>query len=415
MWFPSLRPTAHVTIAVGTVATSNAKTTGRNRVRPGGGRTAGAPSMLADAGILRWLHSGRNVRAAAETQFHEPRGDHRRRDRDRGCHFLPGDLPVRRLRDQPELGPFDPENGPQDLLRLLLPCVGMWELLRVSLVFAVLTFMVCDSAGASQLIDRKASDVHLTVSARGVAALSYTAHGARRHVIAWGARDAIAPTQSRAQVKLRLDYSGGWGTFGRALWQDRNACRPYRGPRLAWLVAACTAPDGSFWAVQRWQRMIPVGGAVGTWELHLSHWTGTPASLGIRVDARPRSRCPLRSVHIPRPPGLRVPRHAPRSAARHVCPQRLRRHVRLRVRLGMAPRERLPLTEPDRDLLLRPRPLPRKGHALPGDGVGAGSDPDRLVGRPRRARRGGRAHRRARAGRPPLWLIEFALWATSEH
>jgi hypothetical protein len=162
----------------------------------------------------------------------------------------------------------------------------MWELLRVSLVFVVLTFMVCDSAGASQLIDRKASDVHLTVSARGVAALSYTVHGARRHVIAWGARDAIAPTQSRAQVKLSLDYSGGWGTFGRALWQDRNACRPYRGPRLAWMVAACTAPDGSFWAVQRWQRLIPVGGAVGTWELHLSHWTGTPASLGTRVDAR---------------------------------------------------------------------------------------------------------------------------------
>ena len=163
----------------------------------------------------------------------------------------------------------------------------MGELLRVSLVFAVLTFMVCDSAGASQLIDRKASDVHLTVSAGGVAALSYTAHGVRKHVIAWGARDAIAPTQSRAQVKFRLDYSGGWGAFGRAVWQDRNACRPYRGPTLAWLLAACTAPDGSFWAVQRWQRLIPVGGAVGTWELHLSHWTGTRASLGIRVDARP--------------------------------------------------------------------------------------------------------------------------------
>jgi len=163
----------------------------------------------------------------------------------------------------------------------------MGQLLRVSLVFAVLTFMVCDSAGASQLIDRKASDVHLTVSAGGVAALSYTAHGARKHVIAWGARDAIAPTQSRAQVKLRLDYSGGWGTFGRAVWQDRNACRPYRGPKLAWLLAACTAPDGSFWAVQRWQRLVPVGGAVGTWELHLSHWTGTRASLEIRVDARP--------------------------------------------------------------------------------------------------------------------------------
>ena len=61
-------------------------------------------------------------------------------------------------------------------------------------------------------------------------------------------------------------------------------------------------------------------------------------------------------------------------------------------------------------------PSHRKGHALPGDGVGAGSDPDRLVGRPRRGRRGGRGSPAvlAQAARL-LWLIEFALWATSEH
>ena len=56
---------------------------------------------------------------------------------------------------------------------------------------------------------------------------------------------------------------------------------------LAWLVAACTAPDGSFWAVQRWQRLTPMRGSAGTSELHLSHWTGSPATLEIRVDSRP--------------------------------------------------------------------------------------------------------------------------------
>jgi hypothetical protein len=159
-------------------------------------------------------------------------------------------------------------------------------LLRLAAAVAVLTFMACGSATASQLIDRKTKDVHLSVSARGIAALTYTARGVQKHVIAWGARDAIAPTRSRAQVSLRLDYSGGWATFGRPVWQDRNACRPYHGPRLAWLVAACTAPDGSLWAAQRWQRLIPMGGSTGTWELHLSHWTGAPAALAVHVDAR---------------------------------------------------------------------------------------------------------------------------------
>ena len=35
----------------------------------------------------------------------------------------------------------------------------------------------------------------------------------------------------------------------------RNACGAYTGPRLPYLVTACTAPDGSYWALQRWQRL----------------------------------------------------------------------------------------------------------------------------------------------------------------
>jgi hypothetical protein len=161
--------------------------------------------------------------------------------------------------------------------------------LRVAFLVAAAMLVACASARASQLIDRKTSDVHLSVSARGVATLTYTAHGRRRHVIAWGARDALAPTKARAQVRLRLDYSGGWGAFGRPIWQAPDVCRPYRGPKLAWLVAACTAPDGSYWAVQRWRRLIPNGGSTGPWELHLSHWSGELAVLRIRVAARPRT------------------------------------------------------------------------------------------------------------------------------
>src|SRR5438128_1018959 len=82
----------------------------------------------------------------------------------------------------------------------------------------------------------------------------------------------------RAQFAFRLDYSGGWGTFRRDYWRTfRNVCRPYTGPPLAWFVAACTAPDGSYWALQSWQRMLPDYGlapapAQAVWELRLSHW-----------------------------------------------------------------------------------------------------------------------------------------------
>src|SRR5207247_1938370 len=81
------------------------------------------------------------------------------------------------------------------------------------------------------------------------------------------------------QVALRVDYSGGWGSSGQAVWKGlRNACRPTK-VRLAWLVTACQAADGSFWALQSWQRTLPnyglrPSGIHGAWELRLSHWRG---------------------------------------------------------------------------------------------------------------------------------------------
>ncbi len=59
---------------------------------------------------------------------------------------------------------------------------------------------------------------------------------------------------------------------------------------LPWLVTACRAPDGSFWALQRWQRMLPNLGLdpwkrdQDAWELHVSHWTGEIARLEVYAD-----------------------------------------------------------------------------------------------------------------------------------
>ena len=125
------------------------------------------------------------------------------------------------------------------------------------------------SAMASELIARDATDVRLHVNRSGQALLSYRAHGRQRNVLAWGAINARSSESGRRQVAFRLDYSGPSSIA--------NACVPTR-PPLAWLVTACRAPDGSYWAVQSWQRTLPnygvAAGGRDTWELRLSHWSG---------------------------------------------------------------------------------------------------------------------------------------------
>jgi hypothetical protein len=185
-------------------------------------------------------------------------------------------------------------------------------------------------AGASQLIDRNATNVKLLVNKKGEALLTYTKAGKPMHVLAWGALNAIAPTVDANQAEFKLDYQGGWkkhyvdnpavrrlqaayqklrkrstsylgspvvrqlsakSAFAKSYWKDSfgGSCPAYTGPKLAWFVTACTAPDGSFWAVQQWQRQLPNYGAAAdatrsAWELRLSHWTGALPVLTIDMD-----------------------------------------------------------------------------------------------------------------------------------
>jgi hypothetical protein len=158
------------------------------------------------------------------------------------------------------------------------------------LVFvAIAAAAFASPASASQLLDRNATNVRLKVSPDGKAMVSYRAHGRSWDVLAWGAINALHPNKERKQVQFRLDRAGGWGTFGRKL-RFRNSCLPYDGPPLAHLVVACRAPDGSYWAVQRWRRQLPnLGFAPWTpqqraWALHLSHWSGPLAVLEAYTD-----------------------------------------------------------------------------------------------------------------------------------
>ena len=161
----------------------------------------------------------------------------------------------------------------------------------VMLVATLSAAALAATANASQLIDRNASHASLQTNAKGEAMITYSAGGKIKHVLAWGAENALAPTPDGKQVAFNLDYSGGYGKYHRTAYWNAfgGGCLPYDGPALAWLVVACKSPDGSYWALQSWQRALPDYGAAptaaqSTWELRLSHWTGEAAQLQLTTD-----------------------------------------------------------------------------------------------------------------------------------
>ncbi len=149
--------------------------------------------------------------------------------------------------------------------------------MRRLVLVLVIAAVLAPSASASQLIDRDAAGVRLAVTRNGkTAILTYRAHGRTWRVRAWGAINARFPNPSVPQVQFRIRRDA------RAM---RNSCRRYDGPPLPWLVRACKAPDGSYWAVQRFPRRMPNLGFLPwrseqrAWALHLSHWRGPLARL----------------------------------------------------------------------------------------------------------------------------------------
>ena len=153
-----------------------------------------------------------------------------------------------------------------------------------TLVVALLAALAsaAPAAASEALSDKNVRNPKLQVNAKGEALVTYTrADGTPRRVLLWGGVNARHPSSDVPQVRFKHDYAGGWGKYRRLTWRTfRNACRPYDGPPLPYLVAACKAPDGSYWALQRWQRTQALLGFAPwlpehtAWELHVSHWTG---------------------------------------------------------------------------------------------------------------------------------------------
>ena len=209
-------------------------------------------------------------------------------------------------------------------------------------VVVALAAIIASSASASQVISTSTvTNLTLGVNNKGEAMLSYTSGGKTVHVLAWGAENAIAPTPTGKQVAFSLAYDGGYQkyytenpTVQTALNNLRNlqdqmtkataagnnparyalkpkiaaayaalatlrtaatnywqtfTCPTYDGPALADMVAACKAPDGSYWAVQSWDRDLPDYGVAPTaaesqMEVHLAHWTGALPVLAVHTD-----------------------------------------------------------------------------------------------------------------------------------
>jgi hypothetical protein len=153
----------------------------------------------------------------------------------------------------------------------------MLRILTPFLAVAALAAVGVEPVAASELIGRGAGRATLQVNGAGQAHVAWYANGRTRHVVASGAIDARAPSRGVPQVSFRLRY--GARRIAAA------GCGRYDGPPLAWLVRACTAADGSHWALQRWQRLKRnYGGRRGAWELRLSHWRGPLPRLEIWTD-----------------------------------------------------------------------------------------------------------------------------------
>jgi hypothetical protein len=161
--------------------------------------------------------------------------------------------------------------------------------MKVLAVWVAAAVLVPTAAASTPLGDLAVHHVRLQVNANGKALLTYRREDGRvRNVLVWGAINARPPSKEVPQVAFRFDYSGGLRSLGHyAAPRFRNRCAPYDGPELAFLVAACKALDGTYWAVQAWQRLLPMRGFApwlpdqGKLEFHVSHWSGPLAQFEV--------------------------------------------------------------------------------------------------------------------------------------
>src|SRR5437879_10999332 len=99
--------------------------------------------------------------------------------------------------------------------------------MRLVLALAVAAVLaLAGSAAAADRLGVNASNATLAVSKDGKTVLvTFTSGGKVRHVLVWGAVNALPASQTVPQVRFKLDFSGGWGTQHKLVWKTfGNAC-----------------------------------------------------------------------------------------------------------------------------------------------------------------------------------------------
>jgi hypothetical protein len=134
------------------------------------------------------------------------------------------------------------------------------------------------SAVPSGLLVRTSGVAGLTIDGSS-AQVDYVLDGVHKTVVASGATNARFPDRTGRQERFRLVYGARLSA---------GFCRAYDGPVLPWFVTGCKAPDGSYWALQRWHRTAPIYGqkpldAILP-DLRLSHWTGPLPVFTVKQD-----------------------------------------------------------------------------------------------------------------------------------
>jgi hypothetical protein len=162
-----------------------------------------------------------------------------------------------------------------------------------AIALGIAAMLVAPAQGSEPLSNTNVKSPTLMVNKKGEALVTYrTAAGQLRHVLIWGAINANVPDASTPQVRFKYDYAGGYGKYRKpTYWKSfiKSECGTYDGPALAMVVAACKAPDGTYWALQSWQRGLPLLGfkpwtaAQSAYEVHVSHWSGPLPALTVGV------------------------------------------------------------------------------------------------------------------------------------
>jgi hypothetical protein len=147
----------------------------------------------------------------------------------------------------------------------------------VGIISASALTVLAPGAVASEMVDTMTKYEKLSVDKNGTAQVIYKKKGKTFKVLYWGGHNT--------SLRFKYDRSNGWKSK-KHNWKKpmKSVCGKYTGPAIPYAISTCTMPDGSHWALQKWERTIAnYGGQYKKkkFETRISHWTGDAAKFEV--------------------------------------------------------------------------------------------------------------------------------------